>query len=84
MDARNGMRTLRSGRSIKETARTMMLPVTTRCPETPRNAAIRPRSNLFSVSLDLETGDIWMGSDDGWKRASRQISREALKVRIAK
>lgn len=70
MDARKNRCTLRSGRSIRLTAQTMMLPITTRCPEK-------------WVSLDLETGDVWMGSDDGWRRASPEICREAMEVMIA-
>lgn len=70
MDARKNRRTLRSGRSVIEVIQATTLPIKTRCPEK-------------WISLDLETGDIWMGSGCGWRRASPEISREAMEVMIA-
>ena len=56
-------RTLRSGREVKELERLTELALQTHCPDK-------------WVSIDLETGDIWVGSDTGWKRAAGDVQRE--------
>lgn len=56
-------RTLKSGRQVAEHKDVLSLELTTHCP-------------AKWVAVDLETGDIWAGSDKGWKRASPEIVGE--------
>lgn len=50
-------RALLDGSSAPERPETLTIPLTTKCPE-----------KWFAV--DAETGDVWVGSAQGWKRAS--------------
>lgn len=56
-------RGLRSGRQVKELEGLVELALHTHCPEK-------------WVSVDLETGDVWVGSDAGWKRATSDLRSE--------
>lgn len=57
-------RSLRSGREIPELSEPMTLTLKTRCPEK-------------WAAVDLETGEIWMGSaKSGWTRPTAQQSQE--------
>lgn len=58
-------RTLRSGRVVPEMADLAHLSLNTKCPEK-------------WISIDLETGDVWVGSPTGWKRATALQQQEAL------
>lgn len=60
-------RTLKSGRQVREHAEALALTLTTRCPQK-------------WVAVDLETGEVWAGSADGWTRASGAIAGEATTV----
>jgi len=60
-------RTLKSGRQVREHADAQALTLTTRCPQK-------------WVAVDLETGDVWAGSAEGWTRASNAIAGEAATV----
>lgn len=57
-------RTLRSGRAVPELADTSGLTLTTRCP-------------TKWLAVDLETGDVWAGHSDGWRRATAEECQEA-------
>lgn len=57
-------RTLKSGRVVSQIAELVDLPIATHCPGK-------------WVALDLESGDIWMGTAQGWKRATNEVQREA-------
>lgn len=57
-------RKLRSGRMVPELPETISLALTTRCP-----------AKWFSV--DLETGDVWVGTQSGWRRATAAERDEA-------
>lgn len=57
-------RKLRSGRAVPELSELAELSVTTRCPEK-------------WVAVDMETGDVWIGSRTGWRRASMEQATEA-------
>ena len=59
-----GERTLRSGRRVKEVAEELPLTISTRCPEK-------------WVAVDLETGEAWAGTPDGWRRVRDTQRREA-------
>lgn len=56
-------RRLRSGRLVLEASAPLALSLTTRCP-------------AKWASVDLETGEVWIGSADGWRRASAEIREE--------
>jgi hypothetical protein len=58
-------RVLRSGRVVPELADTVSLTLTTRCP-------------AKWLSLDMETGDVWVGSAAGWRRATAAEHKEAV------
>lgn len=59
-------RTLQSGRAVPELNTTVSLPLITRCPEK-------------WVAIDLETGQVWAGSQKGqWTPASAEVADEAL------
>ncbi|KVP17140.1 hypothetical protein [Burkholderia ubonensis] len=60
-------RTLKGGRQVREYGDAKQLTLTTRCPEK-------------WVSIDLETGDVWEGSADGWKRAGSTAQQEAAGI----
>lgn len=57
-------RVLRSGRSVPAFAAMTDLSISTRCPEK-------------WVAVDLETGDVWIGSETGWTRARHRERHEA-------
>lgn len=56
-------RTLKSGRTVSDMPEVMKLDLSTRCPQK-------------WAAVDLETGQVWMGSADGWKRADATIRAE--------
>ncbi len=58
-------RKLRSGRSVPELPATVDLVLTTRCP-------------AKWLTLDLETGDVWAGSQSGWRRATVAEREETI------
>lgn len=58
-------RTLRGGRTVPELGETMSLAWSTYCPEK-------------WLSLDMETGDVWVGSSNGWRNATAAERKEAL------
>lgn len=58
-------RKLRCGRMAPELPATVELPITTRCPSK-------------WVSVDLETGDVWVGTQSGWRRAAAAERDDAL------
>lgn len=60
-------RKLKGGRQVREHGDAKELTWTTRCPEK-------------WVSIDLETGDVWEGSADGWKRAGSIAHKEAAAI----
>jgi hypothetical protein len=60
-------RTLKSGRQVREHADAQQLTLTTRCPQK-------------WVAVDLETGDVWAGSAEGWARATSALAVEAATV----
>jgi hypothetical protein len=60
-------RALKNGRQVREHAEAQNLTLTTRCPQK-------------WVAVDLETGDVWAGSEEGWKRATDAVSREAVAI----
>lgn len=60
-------RQLKSGRMVPELPATNELTLTTRCPQK-------------WVSVDLETGHIWVGSADGWRKADSTITTELQDV----
>ncbi|KVP75308.1 hypothetical protein WJ96_05995 [Burkholderia ubonensis] len=60
-------RTLKGGRQVQEHADAKDLTLTTRCPEK-------------WACIDLETGEVWGGSDRGWLKASDVVCREAAAV----
>lgn len=57
-------RALKSGRAVPELPEVVDLRLTTRCPSK-------------WVSVDLETGDIWVGSQTGWRRAGAEEQSDA-------
>lgn len=59
----SAQRTLRSGRGVAEVAEMVKLPISTYCPDK-------------WVSVDMETGSVWVGTAAGWKRAPAAISAE--------
>lgn len=58
-------RTLHSGRKVPELADTMALTLTTHCP-------------AKWLSLDMETGEAWVGCSTGWRRATGAERLEAV------
>lgn len=60
-------RVLRRGRRVQEFTSEKNLPISTHCPEK-------------WIAVDLETGDVWAGSETGWKRASPEEHKEALAI----
>lgn len=60
-------RTLRSGRVVKEIDGLAALTLQTHCPEK-------------WVSIDLETGELWMGTEAGWKRATPDVNQEVREM----
>ena len=66
MQAEKG-RTLRSGRRVAEYPDTVDLLLSTHCPCT-------------WAAVDLENGDVWIGSRSGWKRADKQHREEVASV----
>lgn len=56
-------RKLRSGRTVPELAEVATIELNTRCPGK-------------WAAVDLETGEVWAGSADGWKRANAGILGE--------
>ncbi len=58
-------RTLKSSRVVPEHKEVQQLTLSTHCPQK-------------WVAVDLETGDVWAGSNDGWKRATAAVRGEAL------
>lgn len=58
-------RKLRSGRMVPELPETIDLVLTTRCP-------------AKWLSMDMETGDVWAGSQSGWRRATAAERDEAI------
>lgn len=60
-------RKLQSGRIVPELAETQSLTLNTRCP-------------LKWAAIDLETGEIYAGDPDGWKRASETVRAEAAAI----
>lgn len=56
---------LRSGRMVPELPATVDLALTTRCPSK-------------WISVDLETGDVWLGTQSGWRRAADAERNDAL------
>ncbi len=58
-------RLLRSGRRVPELPAPQDLTLKTRCPHK-------------WVSVDLETGDVWVGSESGWTRAPAAVVAEAV------
>lgn len=58
-------RKLCSGRTVPELSETVDLKLTTRCP-------------AKWLSVDLETGDVWAGSQSGWRRATGAEREEAI------
>lgn len=63
--AKPAARTLRSGRKVPELADTMALTLTTHCP-------------AKWLSLDMETGEAWVGCSTGWRRATGAERLEAV------
>lgn len=62
-------RKLCSGRMVPELPATVDLALTTRCP-------------AKWLSVDLETGDVWAGTQSGWRRATG-VEREEALARLA-
>ncbi|MFW6855361.1 hypothetical protein ACODYM_29140 [Burkholderia gladioli] len=60
-------RTLQSGRKVPALSTTVDLSLKTSCPEK-------------WVALDLETGEVWAGSPNHWKRAPAEVRAEALSI----
>ncbi len=60
------VRTLRSGREVPEQPEVAELKLSTRVPDK-------------WVAVDLETGEAWVGTTEGWARASRERTAEAVK-----
>lgn len=58
-------RKLRSDRLVPELPKTVDLVLTTRCP-------------AKWLSVDMETGDVWAGSQSGWRRATAAERNEAI------
>lgn len=58
-------RKLLSGREVPESPETVELGITTRCPSK-------------WLSVDLETGDVWAGTQSGWRRATAAERDEAV------
>lgn len=59
-------RVLRSGRKVPEHAAMATIALNTRCPGK-------------WAAVDLETGEVWAGTPDGWKRASAPMVGEVLR-----
>jgi hypothetical protein len=60
-------RTLRSGRQVPDLPEVMKLDLSTRCPQK-------------WASVDLETGQVWIGAHDGWKRADDTVRTEIAAI----
>lgn len=60
-------RTLRSGRRLAVQERPVSLPIKSKTPEK-------------WVAVDLETGDVWVGSLAGWTRADTQSRKDARAI----
>jgi hypothetical protein len=58
-------RVLRSGRVVPELDEQASLSLNTRCPQK-------------WAAVDLETGEVWMGNRQGWRRASVTSRREVV------
>lgn len=58
-------RTLIGGRIVPEMAKPVELTVNTRCPEK-------------WISIDRETGEVWVGSVNGWTRATSDQLKDVL------
>lgn len=63
--AKPTVRTLHSGRQVPELTDTMALTLTTHCP-------------AKWLSLDMETGEVWVGCSTGWRRATAAERQEAV------
>ena len=63
-------RTLASGRKVGESSELSHLTLDTRCPEK-------------WVAVDLESGNVWIGSGKGWKAASETVRAEAGQVLLS-
>lgn len=61
----SSQRTLRSGRVVPELPELAKLNLTTRCPEK-------------WAAVDMETGEVWVGCNAGWIRASKQQEAEII------
>lgn len=61
------VRTLRSGRQVPDLPEVMKLDLSTRCPQK-------------WASVDLETGQVWIGTPDGWKRADDTVRTEIAAI----
>ena len=59
------VRTLRSGRTVPELSELSELKVQTRCPEK-------------WAAVDMETGEVWVGSRTGWRRGTRAQTAEVI------
>lgn len=60
-------RTLLSGRVVPEVPEVMELTLSTRCPQK-------------WLSVDLETGQVWEGSADGWKKVSDPARADLVSI----
>jgi hypothetical protein len=60
-------RTLKCGRVVPEHKDVQQLTLSTHCPQK-------------WAAVDLETGDVWVGSDEGWKHASSAVAGEVAAV----
>lgn len=60
-------RSLHSGRQVAELSATTNLALTTHCP-------------AKGLSIDLETGDVWAGTQSGWQPVTDEQRREALAI----
>lgn len=60
-------RKLLSNRLIPELVETKKLEINTHCPEK-------------WVSFDLETGELWVGSDKGWKKVTKAVNKEVVAI----
>lgn len=63
----NKDRKLRCGRSVPELDGVVKLPLSTHCPRK-------------WISIDLETGDVWIGDVKGWRRATAAERNDAKAV----
>lgn len=60
-------RTLLSGRTVPDLPEVMQLGLDTRCPQK-------------WASVDMETGQVWVGAADGWKRADTAVCAEVAVI----